>query len=261
MKTSRFTDPRLDEIEPYLKNLAYEFDKKGLVGAHKAITVDDLIQVGWEAALIALKSYKEGGDATFTTYAYPQIWRRMTAEVHQFGDTIPIPEYIHWYVIKPVANAAAAFIQKNGVEPTVDDLLMDDELTAYLVSRKETKGSPLRSLISDALEYIGGERIVSLDDDEEELSEELIDTEADSVEDQVDKKMLREAAEEMMTVLSDDEYNVLTRRLGFVGDQMTLREIAAELEISIEGVHRIEKRALDRLRKHPKTRAILRNWN
>jgi RNA polymerase sporulation-specific sigma factor len=51
-------------------------------------------------------------------------------------------------------------------------------------------------------------------------------------------------------VLDEREYTIITKRYGLCGqDEVTQREIAAELGISRSYVSRIEKKALQKLRK------------
>ena len=212
------------EIKNLIDRMAHDFSRRGLVGEDKTITVDDLIQTGWEAVLIASKSYDENRGATFVTYAYPQVWRRMLAEIHKLGDSIPMPEYLLCYVIRQVSKAYEEFVQENEEEPTVDDLLDDKVLMNYLSSNRDTKGSDPDDLITEALSYMRGERTISLDADED-IDYEI---EEESVEDLVDQQLLREAIDTLLDFLDDQEYDVLTMRLGFSGEDLTLREIAEE---------------------------------
>jgi RNA polymerase sigma factor (sigma-70 family) len=249
----------MKEVSPLIERAAFDFDQRGLVGEDKAITKDDLIQVGWEAALIALESFDETKPASFGTYAYPQIWRRMIAEVHKFGDPVPIPEYLHWYVLRKVSDTWGKLAQKNKEEPTLYDLLEDEELIAYLENNRDTRGSDPETLISNALAYMSNQPVF-LDDDDEDIEEWLENTEEESVETQVDNSMLQSVVQDMLEILSDDEYDIISMRFGFLGETYTLKEIGEELKCSAVTVLKTERRALDKLRRHPKTRAILRNW-
>jgi RNA polymerase sigma factor (sigma-70 family) len=61
-----------------------------------------------------------------------------------------------------------------------------------------------------------------------------------------DKARLRRA----LRVLSAAEWQVIKRRYGFGGLELTVREVAKEMGVSSTTVWRLEQRALERLREH-----------
>ncbi len=55
--------------------------------------------------------------------------------------------------------------------------------------------------------------------------------------------------EKMKEVLTDREYEIIIKRYGLLGEEFTQNEIAKELQISRSYVSRIEKKALEKLKK------------
>jgi RNA polymerase sigma factor (sigma-70 family) len=239
--------------------MAADFERRGLVGSHKAVEVYDLIQVGYEAALIAAQSWDEYEDAAFPTYAHNQIWRRMLAEIHEQGDEIPIPQYLHWYVIRHVATARERLTQELVREPYLDEIQDDEWLLEKLESYRDTRKGNHRNLIKEAVLYLDEAGIISLD----ETDIDVVDTdESTDPEVQAEMGLLIETMDDILSLLPADQRDVIELRFGFFdNDVWTLREVAEHLGITAEGVRKIEKRAMDRLRNDPRSRVILRNWS
>ena len=246
----------IQEVAPTVEKMAYMFERRGVVGSHKAIDVYDLQQAGYEAALIAIQTYDDERDAEFTTYAYRQMWRRMLSEIHNMGDSFPIPEYLHWYVIRHVASTEGRLTQELGREPTLGEIQADARLLAKLGNYRDTKKSDPLKLIERGVMYLDEGGVVSLDESEIDIE----DTEAQSPEAMAELAMLKENITEALDLLPSIDRQVLERRFGFYEDPESLRDIGKDLGMSQENVRKIEKRALTTLRQHPASRSLMSNW-
>lgn len=256
------TDQSLDDIkllDRHIRHQAFEFERRGLVGSHKAIDVEDLISVGYEALIVSAEKYSEDKTARFPTFAFPQIWRRMLSEIHNMGDAVPVPEYLHWYVIRHVADAIQELTQKYKRTPTLEELQTDELLVDQITGYRDTKGADPNELIKDAMMYLSDLREISMDSREGE--EVLLMMDDFDVEEETDTELLGETIAEALKILPTKQRQVLMMRFGFDGEPKSLREIAFELGLSVEGVRKREKAGLDRLRQDPRTRVKLRNWS
>ena len=253
--------PTIDElmldVTPIIQTMAADFAKRGMVSDVKAITIDDLTQVGYEAALIAARSYDAGKGAAFATYAHHQIWRRMIAEIHNLGDTIPMPEYIHWYVIRHLAATEDRLFQELAREPTLEELQSDEDLLDKLRGYRDTEHADHQALIQEAVIYMREGNSVSLDDTDIDVWDWA---DANDPEIQTDSVLLQESMSAVLDVLPDLERKVMRLRFGFDEAALTLQEVGRRLNVTGEGVRKIEKRAMQTLRNDPRSRVMLRNW-
>lgn len=76
----------VNEVEDYIKSVAYTFVKRELVGPDKPVTKEDLIQVGRLKAWEATKTHDPKRGATFLTYIRDAIYRAMSREIDRHKD-------------------------------------------------------------------------------------------------------------------------------------------------------------------------------
>jgi DNA-directed RNA polymerase sigma subunit (sigma70/sigma32) len=80
------------------------------------------------------------------------------------------------------------------------------------------------------------------------FGELLADPFAEDEYEQVDRRLEIEALRRLPCELCERERTILRGRFGLDGDEQTLRELGASLDLSAERVRQIEERALDKLR-------------
>lgn len=260
----------LEQITPLLRTYAKAAERRGA-------EFDDVMQEAYIIALNAMDAYDEefitedNRKATLETYIISKVKQELPNRIVTDAlRIIHIPRWIQEDVFVPVERMRDKFVQTYARYPTTEEVLADTELQEELQRRAGIRRNnrqdkqPLtadrvRNFIEAALTNTS-EAFISFDEDEANLSETLVNEEEESVEEQVDNVLLKEAIEQATEILSDDEYNVLNMRFGLSAETITLREIGEKLGYSAVSVLKIERRALDKLRKYPKARTMLRNW-
>lgn len=120
---------------------------------------------------------------------------------------------------------------------------IDNEMLMYFRSRKKTKCEV------SMFEPIGTDK----EGNQIQLADILECEENDAVEELEKKRLISKMTENLKLVLDDREYQILTMRYGIdCEEERTQREIADLLHISRSYVSRIEKKALEKMRKYLK---------
>ena len=224
-----------------LRNMCYEISYRYI---NRGVPLEDLVQAGYEGILIAHSKYDVSKGAKFSTYAHYWMMKSIYETVNEEGIAIRFPD---WYTnrrIVPVMGAQTEWFQKFSKEPTVEELA---NVLHWEVSEVES-----------ALHW-GTFSPVEFDAEDSTLG--IIDSgEAGNPEIQTERVLLREDIAKLLRLLSRIERNVLRRRFGFGRKEQTLRQISTELNISIEGIRKIETRALQKLRRDPDARPIISVW-
>jgi RNA polymerase primary sigma factor len=109
------------------------------------------------------------------------------------------------------------------------------------------------SVYGEIEEYFGEIKTVSIDnksDDEQSLIEILADTTFDLPDSLIeqDKKMKEIKLKNMLSVLSLQEKEIICKYFGLDGDEMTLTQIAEDIDLTKERVRQIKEKALRKLR-------------
>ena len=182
------------------------------------ISMDDLVQEGNIALLLAVKMYKLNSGVGFLTYAMNAIERNIQNYLNNHGYTIRIPTKVLARINHP--NFKESERQSN-------------------------------IYINSALNV---NRLLSLDFPIGKESEGRMDTIQDlipdtkNLEDECIKKL---ADEEMLAlmkkVLSDKEYEVIVRRFGFFTPCETRVSIGKRMGVTREAIRLIEKKAIQKL--------------
>ena len=117
---------------------------------------------------------------------------------------------------------------------------IDNEMLMYFRSKKKSRGEV------SLYEPIGTDK----EGNQIRLLDVLEHVDADVVEDMERQRFLEKLKNHLKERLSAREYTIITKRYGICGEQeLTQREIAEEIGISRSYVSRIEKKALEKLRK------------
>lgn len=197
----------------------------------KRESVDDLFQVGCIGLIKAIDNFNLDLDVRFSTYAVPMI----IGEVRRYQrDNNAVR------VSRSTRDLAYRALQAK------EDISRSEQREATVAEIAERLGMPERA-VSDALEAIV--EPISLFDSvygEGEDKMYVIDKLAD--EDESDESWVESISlKEAMKRLSDRELSIIERRFYKGRTQM---EIAAEIGISQAQVSRLEKGAIDKLRKY-----------
>ena len=191
--------------------------------------LDDLFQIGCIGLIKAIDNFDTGHDVRFSTYAVPMI----IGEVRRYlRDNNPIrvsrslrdTAYHAMQIKEKISN-------EKGYEPTVEEIAKEMKL------KKEDVVIALESVV-DPVSFF--EPVYSNGGDTIFLMDQISSNETDS--DWLDEIVLKEAIKN----LPDREKNILSMRFM---KGMTQTELAEEIGISQAQVSRLEKNAIDSIKK------------
>ncbi|MBR6552241.1 MAG: RNA polymerase sporulation sigma factor SigG [Clostridia bacterium] len=191
--------------------------------------LDDLFQIGCIGLIKAIDNFDTGHDVRFSTYAVPMI----IGEVRRYlRDNNPIrvsrslrdTAYHAMQIKEKISN-------EKGYEPTVEEIAKEMKL------KKEDVVIALESVV-DPVSFF--EPVYSNGGDTIFLMDQISSNETDS--DWLDEIVLKEAIKN----LPDREKNILSMRFM---KGMTQTEVAEEIGISQAQVSRLEKNAIDSIKK------------
>lgn len=192
--------------------------------------MDDLFQVGCIGLVKAVDNFNLELDVKFSTYAVPMI----IGEIRRYlrdNNAIRISRSMRDTAYKAI-QAREEFIRDKQCEPTVD------QLAAILGEKKEAITRALEAIVEPISIY---EPVYSENGDSIYLMDQLSDSNP------ADEAWLENIAlKEAMKKLSEREKNIINLRFYKNKTQM---EIASEIGISQAQVSRLEKAALERMRK------------
>jgi len=213
----------------------------------KGLPLSDLIQEGNIGLLEVIPKYDRKRGYRFSTYAAFWIRQAIQVALRKNGSIISLP-IRKTRMIGRITEAVNNFVQKNGHEPS------SRELASFMKEKHET--------IEELLQL--RESVLSLDETNEEenisLMERLPDQEAKSPLEFCMENQSRIKIAALLKLLSEKEQRIMRLRFGFEhGKNLSLRKTSRLVGLSQEGVRRIERKALDKLRR-PTLKAKLANF-
>ena len=206
------------------------------------IPVMDLIQEGNIGLMMAVESFDYNGTEEFSSYISIKIKESIEEYIKEQGEDIKIPASLAEKMQK-VQNA------KEELETTDKHIVTDTELASKLkdISEDEIKKileyiknpDVLKSLAESGEDFFGDSVDVNEDDKEE----------VDIVEEAVDSLVRKEEVAELMSVLSDEEKNIIALRFGLGRDKPAdYSEISEIIGKSEDDIRVMEEEAMNKLR-------------
>lgn len=193
-------------------------------------TIDDLFQVGCVGLIKAIDNFDTSLNVQFSTYAVPMIIGEIRRHLRD-NNSIRVSRSMRDLAYK-VLQTKEALLAKNQKEPTVDEIskILDiprEEIAASLDSIQDpiSLQEPVYTTNSENL-YIM-DQVKDNKNTDENWTEQL-------------------AISEAMKKLSSREKSIISRRFF---DGRTQMEVAAEIGISQAQVSRLEKNAIERIKK------------
>jgi len=213
---------------------------------NRGLPLSDLIQEGNLGLIKAVFRFNPGKGYKFGTYAWWWIWQAMDKAVKNTSRLIRLPTNIH--ELRSRYRRAIESLSMEVPEPGPYEIME----SAALSTRQFIT---LRELVKDT---------VSLDTavgcDERRLGEIIPAQESESPSEVASLKERYERLRGVLKMLTPREEEVITQRFGINHERdHTLDEIGAMLGITKEGVRKIEKRALEKL-KTEKCKSRLREF-
>ena len=192
--------------------------------------LDDLFQVGCIGLIKAIDNFDPNQNVRFSTYGVPMIIGEIRRHLRD-NNSVRVSRSLRDMAYKAM-QAKEALIGRNAKEPTVD------EIAAELGVKKEEVVLALEAIVEPMSLY---EPVYSDGGDTIFVMDQVGDRDGES--DWMDEIAIKEA----MKSLGEREKRILSLRF-FVGK--TQMEVAKEIGISQAQVSRLEKGALDWIKKH-----------
>ncbi len=209
-----------------------------------SLTYEDLVQEGIFGLLKAADRYDPKRGTRFATFAVWWIRQSIGRAIANLGRSVRLPvNRVH--KISQLRRIAAQMAQQIGDEPMLEDLAESAGVTADAAA----------ALLQD------GQEVISLDAPLEENDRDAVERMADAAaidpEGAVSANSLKQIIERSLARLDEREAQILRLRFGLGGGEARpLRAIAAEWQMSPEGVRQISQRALSRLRTMSEMRGL-----
>ncbi len=192
--------------------------------------LDDLFQVGCIGLIKAIDNFDPNQNVRFSTYGVPMIIGEIRRHLRD-NNSVRVSRSMRDMAYKAM-QAKEALVNRNAREPTID------EIAAEMGVNKENVVLALEAIVEPMSLY---EPVYSDGGDTIYVMDQVGDKNGEN--DWMDEIAIREA----MKNLGEREKKILTLRF-FVGK--TQMEVAQEIGISQAQVSRLEKGALDWIKKH-----------
>lgn len=202
----------------------------------RGLPLPDLIQEGNCGLLHAVDKFDYRRGNRFATYATRWIYRAISRAVLNLSEPIRVPMYTQ-DIYKRVAKTYQLLTQEKGRAPTSEELSQVVQVPVRQIERLFAISQPTLSLDSPIQE--GSKETVS----------DLVPDPSPTPTEKVETSALNEALEQAIGTLPEREANVIRLRYGLGGErEHTLDELGKQLGMTREGVRKIERQALRRLR-------------
>ena len=220
------------------ENLIWSRVKKYLKILNHKLDEEDLFQVGCMGLMQAVSKYEFRKEAKLSTYAMYWIDQKIVRTILDEGFTIRIPMY-RYAQIQKIMTLYKANLGKS----TNEICKLVEEIYGYSREQFYELDNLMKQIVSlTSLNILVGE------DSDTERGDLIRDYE-ESIEEIVERKILRENIIKVIDTLDERERYIIEERFGFYDNSKTLNEVGVKLGVTRERVRQIESKALNRLKR------------
>jgi RNA polymerase primary sigma factor len=213
--------------------------KMSLRYQNQGVALPDLIQEGNMGLMEVIDKFDPDRGFRFSTYAAFWIKQSIQQAICKQSRLIRLP-IRKSRMIGKINEFIKTFSKREGREPNVDEIANMVELPPDRVEQLERMNEPALSLES------------ARDEDGPALENMLPQSDVASPIDSAIKGQMKQRVRQALENLTDREQRILSLRFGLVGGRaLSLRNTSAYVGLSQEGVRRVEKKALEKLRRAP----------
>ena len=205
----------------------------------QGLPLSDLINEGNIGLITALDKFEPEKGYHFISYAVWWIRQSIMKALPEKGRAVRLPLNRTNELMQIQKAQKAIMHDKETSDPSVDDIAEMTGLDKALIN----------NLLSVSHEMVSFDSPIKKGEESDTTFGDFIEDDADGPENQVVDSSLKSDVRALLTVLSDKERDIITRRFGLDGEEpMSLKEIGDVYGLTKERIRQIEKRALERLR-------------
>ena len=206
----------------------------------------DIVQEGNIGLVKALDRFDSSLGHKFSTYATWWIRHEIMRALARQTRVIRIPQHM-LATISRINRAEQAFVKRNGVEPTVDDLAAELEMPKARIHA-------IRQMARQQISLQAPLHSNALSEDSEITQEDRFGTPADNddfnPELHLSFQFLRDVVHKAVDGLPERDRKFIQMRFGLDGcEPMSIRQIAEEFHLSRERIRQIENSVFEKLRR------------
>lgn len=219
----------------FVVTIAKQFQNRG-------IPLMDLISVGNEGLLHAIKKFNPEKGTTFLSYAIWWIKQNIYKSIYWQSKEIRLPVSQQLLVIK-ILDATNKFIQKNDRNPSTEEL---SEITKIPISQIDYLSQFSNKLVS-VDDFIGG------DEDNNQVCDIIPDGE-EPLDMKVNRIFITKEIEEMLSKLTTREHDLLCLLFGIGMNSVNPKVVANMFGVGGERIRQMKEKALYKLKQRFSTK-------